>query len=106
MLGCVGRVPGENDAPRPDPDYYPNPEPDITPADPNRTLPLVVSSCKENTTEEGFPPLVASLVAADNHRPQKQALCLFLRVVAAVSTTLENERLSSFLRAVIGGIPV
>jgi len=38
MLGCVGRVPGENDAPRPNPDYYPNPEPDITPADPNWTL--------------------------------------------------------------------
>ena len=38
MLGCAGRVPGENDAPRPDPDYYPNPEPDITPTDPNRTL--------------------------------------------------------------------
>jgi len=43
MLGCFGRVPGENDAPRPDPDYYPNPEPDITPADPNRTLCTSVS---------------------------------------------------------------
>lgn len=40
MLGCAGRVPGENDAPRPDPDYYPNPEPDMTPADPNWTLAL------------------------------------------------------------------
>src|SRR6266511_2717468 len=29
-----------------------------------------------------------------------------LVVVAAVSTTLENECLSSFLRAVVGGVPV
>ena len=74
-------------------------------------LAAVLDVCERNTTGEGFPPLVASLVAADNHRPQKRASVLVFKgggmvVVEAVITALENERLCSFSRAVDGGVPV
>ena len=62
-----------------------------------------------NTTEKGETPFSSHLWWQQTTTALENELCVVFEgggLVAAVSTTLENEHLSSFLWAVVGGVPV